>query len=264
MAPQSVATILTGLRVVLTAMDPDRDWRWFATLTNRLHAAAEPSVDRGARLRPIEEIHAAALRELERLQGDDGAPPLPSRRDLSSARVAWRDALIVLLLSAAPIRRGNLAGIEIGRHLVRGADGFRLRFAAEETKGRQPLRYDLPAAVTPHLVRYLDEVRPGFAPAADCRALWLTADGRALSAQSVYDRVVRATARLLGAPINPHAFRACAATSFALRSPALARQAAPLLGHRSFRTTEAHYILADQLDASRRIHAVLGELRKKR
>ena len=64
-------------------------------------------------------------------------------------------------------------------------------------------------------------------------------------------------------PINPHSFRTCAATSFALRSPGLARLAAALLGHRDFRTTETYYIKADQLEASRGVNAVLGALRGK-
>ena len=72
-------------------MHPEGDWRWLMDLTNRLNTWAEPSVDRTAQTLPIEQIHNACLRELDRLQ----QTPLARRID----RVAYRDTLIVLLLS---------------------------------------------------------------------------------------------------------------------------------------------------------------------
>ena len=70
------------------------------------------------------------------------------------------------------------------------------------------------------------------------------------------------TERLLGVKINPHSFRACAATSLADRSSTDARLAAPLLGHRYFSTTERHYIRAQQIEASRKVHATLADIRR--
>ena len=67
--------------------------------------------------------------------------------------------------------------------------------------------------------------------------------------------------RLLGAPINPHLFRDCAATSLSLVSTAPARSAAPLLGHRFFSTTERHYVRARQLDASRAMTSALDSMK---
>lgn len=223
-------------------------------LTNRLNTWAEPSVDRSASIRPIEEIHAAGARELDRLI----ATPLTRHRD----RVAYRDTLIVLLLSVAPIRLRNLASIEIGRHLIRTGDRAGLRFAEAETKNKQRLSFELPCHLDPYLALYLDRVRPSFGPAPGCVHLWLGFEGQPLTAHTIGGRVILVTQRLFGTPINPHSFRACAATSFALRSPAMARQAAPLLGHRYFGTTEKHYIKANQLEASRSINTVLEGLRK--
>jgi integrase len=91
--------------------------------------------------------------------------------------------------------------------------------------------------------------------------LWLGFEGEPLAAHSIYCRITRVTDHLLGVKINPHSFRACAATSLADRSPADARLAAPLLGHRYFATTERHYIRARQLEASRKVHATLAEIR---
>jgi len=81
-----------------------------------------------------------------------------------------------------------------------------------------------------------------------------------LSAHAIYGRIMLVTGRLLGVRINPHSFRACAATTLANRSTDEALLAAPLLGHRYFATTERHYIRAQQLDASRKVHASLHHI----
>ena len=182
--------------------------------------------------------------------------PLTRRLD----RVAYRDTLIVLLLSAAPVRLRNLAMIEIGMHLTLDEDRATLRFTEGETKNRQRLTHPLPRHVRPYLQHYLDDVRPSFGPADGCHRLWLGFEGGPLTANSIYGRIILVTERLLGVKINPHSFRACAATSLANRSADEARLAAPLLGHRYFSTTERHYIRAQRLEASRKVHATLGDI----
>jgi integrase len=251
-SPRTAASVLIGLKVVLKAMHAEGNWRWLMDLTNRLGTWAEPAVDRTAQTLPIEQIHNACLRELDRLL----ATPLARRLD----RVAYRDTLIVLILSAAPVRLSNLAMIDVGTHLRITNSGATLKFAAHETKNRQPLTHPLPLHVLRYLQCYLDHVRSSFGPAADCDRLWLGFEGGCLTPHSIYGRIVLVTERLLGVGINPHSFRACAATSLANRSADDARLAAPLLGHRYFSTTERHYIRAQQLEASRKVHATLGDL----
>ena len=72
--------------------------------------------------------------------------------------MAYRDTLIVLLLSAAPVRLRNLAMIEIGVHLTLDEDRATLRFTEGETKNRQRLTHPLPRHVRPYLQHYLDDV----------------------------------------------------------------------------------------------------------
>jgi integrase len=253
-APRTVASGLIGLKVVARAMAPDADWRWLYDLANRLHAWAKPSRDPQERVVPIETVHRACLSELQRL----ASTPLTRRLD----RVAYRDTLIVLLLTAAPIRLRNLAMITIGRHLARHGTGVGLRFAPEETKNRQALALDLPDHLTPWLDLYLDRVRPSFCLGAEpSPALWVGFEGGPLTAHSIYGRVLIVTERLLGQQLNPHAFRSCAATSLSLHAPAATRLAAPLLGHRYFATTERHYIRAQQVEASRSIGEALARIR---
>ncbi|HYF53366.1 MAG TPA: tyrosine-type recombinase/integrase [Salinarimonas sp.] len=252
-APRTVASSVIALKVVARAMAPEANWRFLYDLANRLHVWATPQHAPQDSVVPIEMVHRACLVELERL----AATPLKRRLD----RVAYRDTLIVLVLSEAPVRLRNLAMIELGRHLVRHGMRLGLRFGPEETKNRQALALDLPDHVTGFIDLYLGQVRLSFlASGGTATALWLGFEGQPLTAHSIYGRVLIVTERLLGKPINPHAFRSSAATSLSLHSPEAIRLAAPLLGHRTFATTERHYLRAEQVRASRSIGDALARI----
>lgn len=251
-APRTAASALIGLKVVMKAMAPERDWRWLMDLTNRLNTWAKPSVDRRTLQRPIDEIHRAALDELDRLAPTD----LTHRR----GRILYRDAMILLMLSACPMRLRNLAGLRIGHQIRREAERWVIHLAETETKGHNRLAYLLPRQIEPYMARYLDMVRPAYGPAEDCDAFWLALGGRPLGYTTVYGRIVEITTRLFGAPINPHLFRTCAATSIVEDAPEAARMAAPLLGHRYFETTERYYVRAGQIEACRSVNAFLGTI----
>jgi integrase len=252
--PRTAASTLIGLKVIMKAMRPDLSWRWLMDLTNRVDRWAKPTVDRRAMIRPIEDIHAGACRELDRL--------LAARVVGPRSRSRYRDALLVLILSACPIRLRNLVSIRIGTHLAQEGADWLLRFSDSETKNGQRLTFVLPPSINPYLAEYLSEVRPGFRPKSDCAALWLNSKGGPLARQSVYCRITSTTRRLFGQSINPHAFRTCAATSLVDAMPEKARLAAPLLGHRYFQTTERYYIRASQIEAGRQVADVLKRLRR--
>jgi integrase len=74
---------------------------------------------------------------------------------------------------------------------------------------------------------------------------------------AIYDRIRARTKEAFGVAINPHLFRDGAATTLAIADPEHVRAAAPLLGHRSFGTTERNYIQAKGLEAHRKFVAVV-------
>lgn len=251
-APRTRLSMLVGLKVMMQAMAADRDWRWLQDACNRVQINAKPSKDKRTRMRPTGEIFAAAIAELERLPGLD--------LSLSEA-LAYRDALMLALLAARPLRVKNFSSLEIGRHLVRMEDGWLITIPAAETKTRQPISFDLPAPLLPWFERYLTAVRPLFPRATDVPRLWLGQHGAMQGPHFVGNRITLLTRRLFGVAINPHLLRDCAASSLAAVSVDVARAAAPLLGHRHFSTTERYYIQADNLAASRRIGAILDKLK---
>lgn len=168
--------------------------------------------------------------------------------------------MMLLILSACPIRLRNLVGLRIGQQIRREGERWVIHLAETETKGHNRLAYLLPRHIEPYLARYLDMVRPAYGPAKDCDALWLALGGRPLGYTTVYGRIVEITSRLFGVPINPHLFRTCAATSLVEDAPEAARMAAPLLGHRYFQTTERYYVRAGQIEACRSVNALLGTI----
>ena len=83
-----------------------------------------------------------------------------------------------------------------------------------------------------------------------------------MAMQTIHCCIIQTTTALLGVPINPHLLRDCAATMLSSLSPEAALATSALLGHRSFATTERYYIRANQLDAGRKVSAVLLALKK--
>lgn len=179
--------------------------------------------------------------------------------------VAFRDGLMIALLATRPVRRRNLAAMEMGRHLTRRGASYWLSFGAAETKGGRALEFPLPAALAPALERYLAVHRPVLlsraGDAGTTARLWVSATGSAMGEAAIYGRIVKLTRTAFGAPVNPHLFRDCAATSIALEGPAHVRITREILGHGAMATSERHYNHAGGLAASRDYQAHVQRLR---
>ena len=95
-------------------------------------------------------------------------------------------------------------------------------------------------------------------------ALWVSSDGSPMTEMALYDRVRKHTADAFGVGINPHLFRDAAATTLAIEDPEHVRVAAPLLGHRTFATTEKYYQQAKAFEAHHAYVEVLFPMKKGR
>ena len=72
-----------------------------------------------------------------------------------------------------------------------------------------------------------------------------------MTQMALYDRVRAKTKAAFGHPVNPHAFRSAAATTWAIEDPATVRAASAHLGHRSTQTLEQSYKMSMTMDAGR-------------
>lgn len=251
-APRTVASSLIGLKCTVQRMAPERNWRWLKDLTNRLDSWAPQSASLGPRILPAEQVLQRVLEELDLLLQDSS----PALRQA----VRYRNVFMIGLLTASPIRLRNLAGLRLGEHVFRQGTEWRLEIPGAQTKTGQPVRHVLPGRLRPYLEHYLDHVRPALPVPPAPAAFWPGAQGKPLAPNTIYQWIMRETQRLFGIGINPHGFRSIAATTLAVSSAEDALHARPLLGHRMPETTEAHYIKARQLDASRRVSAALRQI----
>lgn len=246
---------IEGLIDALRVMGPDENWSWLRRIGRRLRAGASTRRDKQSRIRPAPELYNLGIKLMHEAQRECTVDP-------QRGSVKFRDGLIIALLAARPVRLRNIAGVRIGRNLVKIGTGYGLVFSASETKNRQPLEFPLPDRLTPYMGLYLKEVRPIFCRADSHDGLWASAKGRPMTQRAIYARVCLRTREAFGLPINPHLFRVCAATTIAIRDPEHVLVARDVLGHSNLLTTQRYYNQAHALEAARQYQEIVMALRQ--
>ena len=255
------ATILCRLQELgemAKVFDPTKDWRFINKVAARIRAQHKPVRDK-SNLRLSDELFELGLELMGEARDAHGL----------KAAIDFRDGLIIAFLSLTPIRRRNLADFKLGRNLIDVSQRLLVVFEETETKTRAPLELEWPESLIEALDDYLLTHRP-FLEAREGRwrkpaddYLWLSKDGSPMTEIAIYDRIRARTRDKFGTAINPHLFRDAAATTMAIADPAHVRLAAPLLGHRSFSTTEKHYQQAKGHEAHQvYLKAIFGEEEK--
>src|SRR5712692_7339897 len=107
-SPTSVARQVDSLYLAARVMMPERDWTWLRAIAKRLRAAAPAQAGTG----PV--ITSVQLLELRQQLMDESKPP-PGTPVSRMDALRYRDGLIIAFLAFVPIRRKNLAALEIGR-----------------------------------------------------------------------------------------------------------------------------------------------------
>jgi integrase len=253
-APKTADSVLRDLKVVIKVMAPDRNWRWLMDLSNRVKQFARPRAAKSLPRMSPQEMFRKIIATFE------------SRYDYkpqeTKANLEYRDTLMIGILLGAPIRRRNLAMMQVSEHLQFIDSAWHLRFAANEAKTHQPIHLVLPTRLSPYITFYLDTVRPSIAGIVPQDHFWLAQHGGPLRPDAIYQRIRFASERLFGEKINPHAFRSIAATLLAESSPEDALHARSLLGHRRAETTQTYYVQAKQIRSSRKVADAISDMRK--
>jgi integrase len=224
------------IHAALELFDSSRDWAWITQIMKGVRARARREIPAA---RPI--VHASVLydlgvRMMEESAGGEEIDPS-----------TYRGGLAVALLAAAPMRISNFAAIEIGRQLCCEAATWIISLTADETKTRRMDVWPIAEHLNRYLEHYLAVVRPALLRRArhtvEPAQLWIGDRGRPIGDQILRRIIATATREHLGVKIDPHSFRHCAATTFALERPLDGLQSSALLGHASPQTTEKHYII---------------------
>jgi integrase len=251
-ASVTVYARLRGLTSVMLKMCPGTNWQWLQYLTNRIKNWSKPSRDLSARILPADQIYSGVLAQLSHLS--------ESGLDTPRLRIAYRDALMLGIVIACPVRLKNFAQTRLGHELVLKTGSWHLTFEDFSTKTGTTLKFHAPATLSPYISHYVERIRGEFPGATRHAGVWAGSKGAPLSEISIYGRMMIASKKLFGVAINPHSFRTIAATFLAETSKEDVYHAGRLLGHRDIKTTEDHYIRASQLTASRKVNRVLAEL----
>jgi len=203
-SPITVASELIGLKTVILKMHPHGNWQWLRDVSNRIKAWAKPVRNNQHRIVAADKVYWSAVSELDMFKDC----PFDRRKD----RLAYRNLLMVATLTICPVRISNFAAIRIKEHLQQHGDEWWLKFEDVEIKNNTPLGFHFPASLAPHLVIYLDKVRPNLPGANNHTGLWPGAKGEPLAMITIYANVMETTERLFGVDINPQCFRSIAAT----------------------------------------------------
>jgi integrase len=250
----TVWTYVVSLYLTAKAVEPERDWGWLYRITAKLKIARQASRSKLPKLRPPVQIAAWAYDRLDTLQaGSDRRP---------TTALHYRDALLIAVLINCPMRLRNLVMIRIGRHLKWTGDTYRLDFTPDEVKTDRYLSLPLPAILTPYLDTWINEWRPVLLKDQDIDTLWIGIRGGPIYERGIYERIRRTTKAVFGDAINPHLFRDIAVTSVIDLTPENIGITAPLLGHINPKTTEEHYMHANQMLSGRRYRNSITTLRE--
>lgn len=176
----------------------------------------------------------------------------------AGGHTALRDAALLAILASRAPRIGEVAVMELGRHLVWRAGRWEMQVEEEDNKNDRYRRTALPDWVQPILSDYIEIARPVLGGHAT-PALWLSTWRRPCSLSSLSGIAVRWSARWFGQGRGPHWLRKCLTTFVAHEQPELLPDVAVMLDHDPTVALE-HYNLARALVAGRRHNARIAQM----
>lgn len=223
---------LIELRWTVAALAPECDWSWLARHPALPTASAAHATKRFPQVfDPMRLCKAAIV----------GMSQIDIASDVVEECVLYRDCLMTLFLALLPIRRRNLAMIQVGQHLILGTDYMSLRFLPTETKTGLPLEVTIPDSLAEYLCIYCDRPRKTLLGEKKHDYLWVNRHGDPLSYSGLNNLFIRIGQALIGRPLYPHLFRHSMATELLRRSPQDIDIASYSLGHKTKREVVRSY-----------------------
>lgn len=244
-----------SLRHMFEAFEPTRDWTWMLKIIRKLKTAVAPT-NRPATVVSIEQLFGLGMALMAGADKDN-------HRGLKRRAISYRNGLAIAILASRPLmRRNNLAGIRIGKHLLKEGDVYRLEFSGDEMKGRRARGGPLPHVLTERIDRYLSVYRPALLGAKPdtSQALLLSTFGLPIYPKALSHEIGKITEAIFDRRITTHPFRHVAGSSIAKEDPEHVGIVTTILGHADYRTSERYYIIADEQAAFRRYHRLIAQL----
>ena len=266
LASQTIASRIIDLTEAIRVMQPEADITILRQLSSTMQQRAKPSRKKHARIKPPQEIWQACLAYMEQSMTDEPAPNI-------NQASRFRDALSLGLLAQRPLRRRNISGLALGEHLTLDNGIWHCHIPGNETKDGSPISFTLPedkrfcTSFTHYLTVSRQRLLRGSALTTDhlkdvFGPLWISTRGKAMTSHAFYYGITRISDELLGAPLNPHLLRDCAASALSSDAPEYILAASRILGHRDLTTTLGHYEQSSMLAAGANLAATMEELQQ--
>ncbi|MCE5974897.1 tyrosine-type recombinase/integrase [Sinirhodobacter sp. WL0062] len=249
---RTLAGFLFSLWLVIKGFCPARDWRWLKDGADAFmaEAALEP-------LKPpipvtAQQLYSWALERLTELRDRDDLDQLEQA-------TAFRQALMVGILIAVPVRARAFISMTVTLHVEPTEASYWLRFRAEDMKDKKARSFHLPRSIAWALERYLHVFRPILLQGNLSDALWITRRGNAMSIDSFTSGLAKLTKREFGITLRPHAFRHIASTTIAECDPEHVNIIRDVLGHATLAMAEKHYNRATAQKACADYQAIIRD-----
>lgn len=266
LASQTIASRIVDLTEAIRVMQPAADITILRELSVTMQQRAVPSRKKHARIKPPQEIWQACLKYMEQSMMDEPAPNI-------NQASRYRDVLSLGLLAQRPLRRRNISGLVLGEHLTLDVGIWYCHIPGDETKDGSPISFTLPederfcATFTHYLLVSRQRLLRVSALATNNLqdingSLWISTRGTAMTSHAFYYSITRISDELLGAPLNPHLLRDCAASALSSDAPEYILAASRILGHSDIATTLCHYEQSSMLAAGVNLAATMEELQK--
>ena len=237
-------------------MHPGEDWGWLKKLKTRLERAT-PKPGRPPILVTSQRLHDAGLERLDAIERDFAAAgPNASRKYLQALALTYRDSLLVAVAKLVPMRRTNIAQLEIGSTIRRGPEHWSIHIPGELVKNGEPVDADMDGRIAHYIDRYVQGYRPIIYRSDTPCGFWASAKGQAATDDALYKAFKGEAKAALGLDLSLHDVRRIGVTTWAVHDPVNAAGAKDLLGDRSDRVIARHYNLASGIEASRQMARV--------
>jgi hypothetical protein len=169
------------------------------------------------------------------------------------AAVLAQIAVAVAILTVAPIRLGNLAGIRLGENLIKPGgpqSNYFLAFSKYDVKNRVPLQFKLDETVTTIINEYVHDFRPDVMRGSNADWLFPGESGGHKEKISFSTQIVDRVEKSTGLRITVQQFRHAAGALILKHRPGEYELVRRLLVHKSVQTTIKFYLELETTQAS--------------
>jgi integrase len=183
----------------------------------------------------------------------------------TKAAVTAQIAVAVAILTVAPVRASNLAGIRLGENLNKpgGPDTpYLLVFPEYDVKNRVDLTFELDEDVTAIVDEYVHDFRPAVMRGSNQDWLFPGTNGGSKDAHLFGIQVTERIQKVTGLRITLHQYRHAAAAVYLKHHPGDYETVRRFLGHRNVRTTVNFYCGLETIQATRMLGDVVRRHRK--